>query len=166
MRSLWILILFFFSFWACKNPPKSSEIVYETLCSMSKNGSIDTLQFVLGDSTIVLKNSFGFFEPDSVSYTAKAEDGTEIVGKLAVSLATIIDLRGKDGKILTSVNFGDFALDLSDRENVKGYVIDQIVSKDTIVNFDPATKKEEISVVESTRLDTVGTCSFTKVGSK
>lgn len=141
MRSLLLITFSLLLFFSCKETKKSKgNLVYTGTCNTGENGEPQELTLIIHDSTLVL--------------LPKKKD------------PTIMSNRDEEGNLKTSAIFGDLTVDFSNKDDVKGYIINQIVSMDTIANFDMETKKETIQVVESLTLDTVSTCTFTKGGSK
>lgn len=137
MRSLLLITFSLLVFFSCKETKKyKGDLVYTGTCNTGENGEALELTFLIQDTTIVL--------------VPKMQD------------PMIISVKDEKGNLKTSATFGDITVDFSNRDSVKGYVINQIVSMDTIANFDMETKKEVIQVVESVTLDTVSICSFAK----
>lgn len=114
--------------------------MYESKCATGVNGENQEVKLFLSDTTATLL----VFQQDP----------------------HIWPLLDKEGKTRSSVTLGNLTVDYANRDSITGYLIMKTKELDTIVNFDPATKKEEISVVESVKLDTVSTCYFTKGGNK
>lgn len=123
-------------FFSCKEANKSTNLVFEAQCATGANGDNVSFKLFLSDTSVVL-----------LPYQQDPH---------------IWPLKGKDGQIKTSISLGNLSVEFSNRDSVVGYITQKTVSMDTIVNFDMEKKKEEISVVESVTLDTIGTCPFTK----
>lgn len=154
MKSFFVLCLWVLALFACKESKKSTYVMYIGVCD-EEYWDADTLQVLIGDSSIV---GPGLFGPDTLSI--KGPDGTMLT---RVKFGPVYDQKISEGDTL---EYGGVILDFSNRDAVIGSVIRRKMQKDTLINFNPETKKEEISVVENVKLDTVSTCYFTKGGNK
>lgn len=150
MKSFFVLCLSVLVVFACKESKKSTYVMYTGVCGESWGS--DTLNVLIGDSSIVVPN---IFFSDTISI--KGPDGTMLT---QVKYGPIYDQKISEGDTL---EYGGAIIDFSNRDAVIGYAIEGKMQKDTLINFNPETKKEEISVVESLKTDTISTCTFTKV---
>lgn len=175
MRSLLLITFSLLAFFSCKETKKSTYVNYAGVClefgvsdtffSLNnhkiftgisvESGVSDTLQVWIGDSGIIVPTLFG---PDTLSI--KGPDGSTLT---QVKFGPVYDQKISEGDTL---EYGGAIIDFSNRDAVIGYVIAGKMQKDTLINFNPETKKEEISVVESLKTDTISTCTFTKGGGK
>lgn len=153
MKSFFVLCLSVLVIFACKESKKSTDIMYTSVCG--EFWGTDTVLVLIGDSSIIVPGLFG---PDTMSI--KGPDGSTLT---QVKFGPVYDQKISEGDTL---EYGGNIIDFSNRDAVIGYVILGKMQKDTLINLNPETKKEEISVVESLKTDTISTCTFTKGGGK
>jgi hypothetical protein len=132
MRSLFFLIIIF-GLISCKNKIESAETTRIGECKMNVNGKDVSVKFFHQDTAVIFL--LPGFDPEFRKVS-----------------------RDSDQKVYTFSK--GFVVDMTNEEEVKVFQISKDIKVDTVVVFDPETKKELMNTVESEVLDTLGSCNL------
>ncbi len=73
-------------------------------------------------------------------------------------------LMSNDGKMRTKVKYQDLSIDFSNRDSVVGNLYKEMMKFDTMVTFDPVSKRESMVVDTIVQLEVVSSCVFGNKG--